>query len=571
MVGAAAQAAFLGSDAARRAEARLAGIARVARQHASIRSVWLLNSLRGAVALGAAVAVADLTSVQHGFWVVLGTLSVLRSNAVATGATALRAIAGTAVGFVIGGLLLVAIGASSDGLWIVLPIAVFLAAYTPGTAPFAVGQAAFTVTVAILFNLLVPAGWRVGVVRIEDVALGCGVSVIVGLLFWPRGLASVVGEDLADAFRSGAYYLRQAVQWVANAQDEEADGAASAAAAAARLDESLRGFLTEQGTKHLELQELWRLVGGAMRLRLTAYSIAGLSRDRTLVGSAQAALILRTSTLAGWFEGLAGALDTRGRTRGCSHRAAHVRSRRKGLRVVGLALRGVALRASRPPRRTSRRARRARAARGRSRASPLVAVKARSFADRSDNETEKRSEMTKLSIEELFSVAGKTVLVTGGSRGIGEMIAAGFLANGAKVYISSRKAEVCDATAARLAEEHSGTCVSIPADLATVDGRGRPRRCDRRARAAARRARQQRRGHLGRAAGAVPRERLGQGHGHERQGRLLPHPAPAAPAGGRREPRFARAGDQHRLDRRDQDADLRQLVLRRPRRRPSTP
>ncbi len=79
-----------------------------------------------------------------------------------------------------------------------------------------------------------------------------------------------------------------------------------------------------------------------------------------------------------------------------------------------------------------------------------------------------------LSIENLFSVAGKTVLVTGGSRGIGEMIAAGFLANGAKVYISSRKAQVCDATAARLSETSGGTCVSIPADLSTVDGR-RPR------------------------------------------------------------------------------------------------
>ena len=78
--------------------------------------------------------------------------------------------------------------------------------------------------------------------------------------------------------------------------------------------------------------------------------------------------------------------------------------------------------------------------------------------------------MTELSIEELFSVAGRTVLVTGGSRGIGEMIAAGFLANGATVYISSRKAEVCDATAARLAETYGGRCTSIPADLATLEG-----------------------------------------------------------------------------------------------------
>ena len=75
-----------------------------------------------------------------------------------------------------------------------------------------------------------------------------------------------------------------------------------------------------------------------------------------------------------------------------------------------------------------------------------------------------------LSNASLFSVAGKTVLVTGGSRGIGEMIAAGFLANGATVYISSRKADVCDATADRLAETYGGTCVSVPADLSTIEG-----------------------------------------------------------------------------------------------------
>jgi 2-deoxy-D-gluconate 3-dehydrogenase len=75
-----------------------------------------------------------------------------------------------------------------------------------------------------------------------------------------------------------------------------------------------------------------------------------------------------------------------------------------------------------------------------------------------------------LTTDALFSVTGKVVLVTGGSRGIGEMIAAGFLANGAKVYISSRKADVCDATAARLTEEYGGECISVPADVSKMDG-----------------------------------------------------------------------------------------------------
>lgn len=304
--------AMVGLTAAGHARRRIAAVATVARRQASVRSVWVVNALRGGVALGIAVLVADLSSVQHGFWVVLGTLSVLRTNAVATGATALRALAGTAIGFVIGGALLVAIGSESSALWIVLPVAVAVAAYAPGTAPFEIGQAAFTVTVAVLFNLLVPAGWKVGVVRIEDVALGCAVSVAVGTLFWPRGLASVVGDDLADAYRSGAYYLRQAVQWIANVQDETADGAAEAVDAAGRLDEALRGFLAEQGSKHLAPLELSRLVGGALRLRLTAYSIAGLPKDRSLLGTAQVALVRRTSTLADWFDRLAAVVDRSG-------------------------------------------------------------------------------------------------------------------------------------------------------------------------------------------------------------------------------------------------------------------
>lgn len=73
-------------------------------------------------------------------------------------------------------------------------------------------------------------------------------------------------------------------------------------------------------------------------------------------------------------------------------------------------------------------------------------------------------------MRDLFSIAGKVAIVTGGSRGIGEMIAAGFLAAGAKVYISSRKTDVCDATAERLAAEHGGDCVSVPADLSQLDG-----------------------------------------------------------------------------------------------------
>jgi len=73
-------------------------------------------------------------------------------------------------------------------------------------------------------------------------------------------------------------------------------------------------------------------------------------------------------------------------------------------------------------------------------------------------------------VKDLFSIDGKIALVTGGSRGIGEMISAGFLASGAKVYISSRKVDVCEATAKRLAQEYGGECIAQPADLSNLSG-----------------------------------------------------------------------------------------------------
>ena len=86
-------------------------------------------------------------------------------------------------------------------------------------------------------------------------------------------------------------------------------------------------------------------------------------------------------------------------------------------------------------------------------------------------------------MSDLFTIAGKTALVTGGSRGIGLMIARGFVEAGAKVYISSRKEDVCDEVAAELVEDRRRAS-ACPADLATEADVPAARRRDRRARGA---------------------------------------------------------------------------------------
>ena len=283
-------------------------VVNVVRDHASLRSIWFVNSVRGAVALAAAVAIADGTSVQHGFWVVLGALSVLRTSAASTGATALRALSGTVAGFAVGAALLLAIGNHASVLWAVLPIAVLVAAYAPGTAPFAVGQAAFTVTLAVLYNLIAPVGWKVGELRVEDVAIGVAVSAAVGVFFWPRGVTAVVAKDLADAFHSGGVYLVQATGWALGIRHERPEGASKAVAAGNRLDDGLRALLSEQGTKRVPKEDLWRLDGAALRLRLMAYALAREVSPQRAQGEGARTVMAESVRLAGEYDALAARL-----------------------------------------------------------------------------------------------------------------------------------------------------------------------------------------------------------------------------------------------------------------------
>ena len=246
--------------------------------HLSVRSVWFRNSLRGAVGLALAVAVVEVTDVSHGFWVVLGTLSVLRSNALGTGATALRAVGGTALGFVVGSCIMIGVADHTDLLWAILPLAVLVSGIAPAMISFVAGQAAFTVTVVILFNIIEPVGWRVGLTRIEDVAIGCGVSIVVGFLFWPRGATAALGRALSDAFVASSGYLADAVDRLTSTSrfvDTEA-GQQASNRAYLLLDDAFRQFFAERGAKVVSVEAISRLFTGSNRLRLAAYTLATL-------------------------------------------------------------------------------------------------------------------------------------------------------------------------------------------------------------------------------------------------------------------------------------------------------
>jgi uncharacterized membrane protein YccC len=314
---------LVGREPAQHADALTAVHDRAA-SHVSRDSVWLHNSLRGAFALGLAVLIASVTGAEHSFWVVLGTLSVLRSNALSTGQNALRGLLGTVIGFAVGAGLVVAIGPDTTVLWVLLAPAILVAGFAPAAISFAAGQGAFTVTLVILYNILQPAGWRVGLVRVEDVALGCAISLLVGVLFWPRGAGAALGNSLARAYRDGAQFLSAATAFAMGRCDSGAPDlgaplaeAARAAAAARRLDDTFRTYLAERSTKSLALAEVTNLLTGVAGLRLAAEAILDLwQRDQGSDGDRAAArheLVSSAGRVADWYEELAAGLSGGGR------------------------------------------------------------------------------------------------------------------------------------------------------------------------------------------------------------------------------------------------------------------
>jgi uncharacterized membrane protein YccC len=229
-------------------------VGRTLRAHLTPTSSVLHNALRSAIGLALAVFLARLLRLDHAFWVVLGATSVLRTNALATGRTTLEAILGTLAGFAVGAIFTATLGRQAAVLWAALPVIVFFAAYASNAIGFLVGQAAFTVMVIILFNLITPAGWQVGLVRIEDVALGAAISVVAGLLLWPRGARRELSRSVASFYRAVATYLESSFSRVVEGMPspKARRDRLLAVLARDRAQEALEQFLNERAAKRLD-------------------------------------------------------------------------------------------------------------------------------------------------------------------------------------------------------------------------------------------------------------------------------------------------------------------------------
>jgi uncharacterized membrane protein YccC len=240
-------------------------VLRTVRTHIESPSTVLQGSLRVAIGLALAVWVARAFDLSHAFWVVLGTIQVLRSNALGTGRSVIQAIAGNAIGVVIGGLFAVVGGNHPALMWAAFPIAVFGAAYAATTIGFMLSQAAFTINLIVVFNLISPAGWQVGLVRIEDLLVGASISLLIGVLMWPQGPRRELARALATLYRSLVTYLEDAFDRVLGFGPASGEDSARGAVFRARdrATESFDSFLNERGGGSLDQETAAFLLAAA--------------------------------------------------------------------------------------------------------------------------------------------------------------------------------------------------------------------------------------------------------------------------------------------------------------------
>ncbi len=255
-------------------------ISRTVRTHLDPTSTVLHGTLRVAFGLTIAVLLARLLDLSHAFWVVLGALQVLRSNALGTGRTTVQAIIGNAIGVLVGGLFVVVAGKTSLVMWLSLPVTVFIAAYAASTIGFMASQAAFTINLIVIFNLLAPAGWQIGLLRLEDLGVGVGISLLVGLLLWPSGARREFARSVADLYRTMTPQVGQAFRDILGLRSASPAGVSMRTVIAARdrAGEALQALMNERSASTLDTQTAGLLVSAGNHVILAAELLEMVAR-----------------------------------------------------------------------------------------------------------------------------------------------------------------------------------------------------------------------------------------------------------------------------------------------------
>ena len=221
-------------------------IRRRLRSHFTPRSVYLQNAVRLALGLAAARWVAGVLDLSHGFWVLLATLSLMRTSANAGRAVLLRAFAGTMIGALLAGALLAVIGADTDVYAWALPPVMVLAFAAGPVFGVAAGQAGFTIVVAMLFAQLAPTDWQLAEVRLTDVLVGGLTGAVIGAAVWPRGGGGEVRRAAAAGLRAGATTVRDTIaQLVGRPPSPAPSPASDLPQVAALFDHAYVQFRTE--------------------------------------------------------------------------------------------------------------------------------------------------------------------------------------------------------------------------------------------------------------------------------------------------------------------------------------
>ena len=155
----------------------------------TLHSPLRLLSERNPAGCGLAVArlVAGVLDLSHGFWMLLATLTLMRTSVATTRAAVVPAFLGTIAGGLVAALVLALAGADSTVYEVAFPFVMVLALVAGPLVGTVAGQAMFTLLVAMLFAQMAPVSWRLAEVRILDVVLGGLLGAVVGLLVWPRG------------------------------------------------------------------------------------------------------------------------------------------------------------------------------------------------------------------------------------------------------------------------------------------------------------------------------------------------------------------------------------------------